>query len=155
MAHDSNSNILTFPASRSRTAAPAVTRDWALLDFLRTGALRARLFPQLAPEQACALIATDPTISAERYAQAFFRALAQASTRSLNLHHRGVRHATPDEEWLEGLICALQRGDSASASLMMASRVKTLGRHRMFALTSGLACALGALDLSEPDALAS
>lgn len=155
MAYDTDCTILAFPAARSKAAARTVQRDWDLLDFLRTAALRARLCPQLEPERACALIAADPAISAERYARAFFQALARASSRSLDLYHRGVRHSTPDEDWLESLIRALQRDDRASASLILSSRLKPLGRHRMLALTSGLAKILGTLDFNHTDSLAS
>lgn len=146
--------ILSFP-SRFEHPAAMVSRDWGLLDFLRNAALRARLEPQLEPERACALIAADPTVSAERHAVAFFRALARVSTRDLVLHHRGVRRATPDETWLEALITSLHRGDTDSAAMLMSGRIKALGRHRMFALTCGLATALSTLSLEDRSSLAS
>lgn len=149
----SDCTVLSFPIPHKRIAA--VSHDWDLIDFLRTAALRARLEPQLEPERACALIAADPTVSALRHATAFFQALGNASIRDISLHHRGVRHATVDEDWLESLIAAVHRDDLSSASLMMRMRIKPLGRHRMFALTCGLAKAIERLDLSDRHSLAS
>ena len=145
--------VLSFPTPCERV--PQATHHWDTLDFLRTAALRARLLPHVPPERACALIAADPAVSAARYARAFFQALAEVSIRDLALHHKGVRHATADESWLDAVIKSLHRGDFDSAALMMNSRILPLGRRRMFALTCGLANALKDLDLTDQSSIAS
>lgn len=156
MAHalGSTATILAFPVREAPAAARQPAPEWDVLDLLRRAALRARLSPGLEPERACEGILTGTGVSAEHCARQFFRALRSAARADLELHHPGVRHATPDESWLLALMAAFRRADESSASMLISPRLRPLGRNRMTALARGLANALDDLSMNQRNSLA-
>lgn len=93
----------------------------------------------------CALISAEKTVSARRYAVAFFRTLARTSTRRLTFHPIPSSRASDDEMWLLRLIHAYRTGDEVSAKALIGFRIRRDGRRLASFLARGLAQTIDAL----------
>lgn len=122
--------------------APTMALVRRLRGLLRGSLLQAR--DDL--DHACILITAEPSVSAERYAAAFFHGLESFARRQLRFYTEKADMASVDEMWLARMIQALQIRDTVNARYLLALRVEPAGRRRLLFLAQGLADALLAED---------
>lgn len=111
---------------------------------LRELLLMSLLRPRDDLDHACILIAAEPSVSAERYAAAFFHGLEGFARRQLRFYTGRTKRASDDEMWLARLIEAIQAQDDINTNYLLALRVEPRGRRRLLFLVRGLAEALAA-----------
>ncbi|SER47174.1 hypothetical protein SAMN04490244_101167 [Tranquillimonas rosea] len=113
--------------------------DRALLNRLRLSALRCRAASRTDLFQACALLGTDPEAGAPAFAEALVRTLDQGLGRRPILYRPGAADLSFDERWLISLVAALRRGDEASATFLLNSRLVHGARRSLGFLAARLA----------------
>lgn len=145
--HDSsNERILAFPGCpTSRRLCPANALDETErldLDRLRWLHIRSRLAPRPDLERACFLLAAEGGASLTRFANAFFRGLAESASREMTFYRPGTTAASDDEIWLVRLIAAWRAGEEKAAAALVSWRVQPNRRRWMRFLSAGLVRAL-------------
>ncbi|MEL7213168.1 MAG: hypothetical protein AAGK92_10930 [Pseudomonadota bacterium] len=90
---------------------------------MRFVAMGCRSKPRADLFEACALLQTTRGATQEAYAEALMRCLGEAVGKPVRLHAPGVTELSFDEAWLVQLGIASARGDAASLSFLLQSRV--------------------------------
>ncbi|WP_116085267.1 hypothetical protein [Tropicimonas sp. IMCC34011] len=104
-------------------ATQALTPDLAArLARLRVAALRCRVSTRLDFTEACALIGRGGAQDG-RTADALLRVLGEGLGRLPVFFRPGAGDLSFDERWLVALLSALDRGDEASATFLLKSRI--------------------------------
>ncbi|MBZ8132100.1 hypothetical protein CLD20_02310 [Afifella sp. IM 167] len=156
-SHAGETNVLPFPACQSfgpltdhaPKFSPAEAEE---MERIRWFVLKSLLSSQTDIERACFLLAGEEDVSLERFAIAFFRALASKARRPLTFYRPGAAAFSEDEIWLARLICAWRDGDEAGARALIAWRVRPEGHRWLRFLSRGLALALPLQGLEDADA---
>lgn len=133
------------PTSARIAAAIALSADERIdLDRLRWLALRSLVSPKPDFERACFLLAGEAGVSLDRFANAFFRGLADKARRPMEFYRPGTRGVSEDEMWLIRLLAACRRSDEAGIRALVAWRVAPDGRRWLRFLAVGIMGLLGA-----------
>jgi len=140
-------NVLSFPACQSfgpfrgnpRAFSPEEAEE---MERIRWFVLKSLLSSQTDIERACFLLAGEQDVSLERFAIAFFRALASKARRPLTFYKPGAASFSEDEIWLARLISAWRGGDESGARALIAWRVRPEGHRWLRFLSRGFALAL-------------
>ncbi|SES06676.1 hypothetical protein SAMN04490244_105167 [Tranquillimonas rosea] len=104
--------------------APAQTgEDRTLLAHLRLEALQCRAAARLDLTDACLHLSATREVSGTEAVRALVRTLDQALGRAPRFFRPGSIDRSFDEAWLMALVHAVQRGDEASATFLLRSRV--------------------------------
>lgn len=114
---------IQFDPRWSEEAPPEGGAD-AFLNQLRFVALGCRSKPRTDLFEACALLTMDKSQSIRAHAEALVRSLNDALSKRAILLRPGVKEVSFDEAWLLQLAQALQRGEEASVSFLLWSRVR-------------------------------
>lgn len=93
------------------------------VNHLRFVSMSCRAKPRTDLFHACALLHGAQADAQKAHAEALMRCLNQALGKPARLHAPGVGEMTFDESWLVQLGLASARGDQASLSFLLASRV--------------------------------
>lgn len=97
--------------------------EGALLNHLRWVALDCRAKARADLLEACALLTLDRDAAVAAHAEALMRCLSQALGRRATLFRPGTVERSDDEAWLLQLAKSSARGDAASLSFLLASRL--------------------------------
>jgi hypothetical protein len=114
--------------------------DQARLDWLRTVAGRCRAMAGDDLFRACAMLGADGAKqAADSYAIALFRSLPGAlGGARLRLYQPGATDRSFDESWLLAALAAGARGDDASLTFLLASRLPPPSRRQTGYLIANL-----------------
>ncbi|WP_425037916.1 hypothetical protein [Primorskyibacter sp. S187A] len=98
-------------------------RAWAVLNHLRFVAMGCRVKRYTTLFKACALLQADKSASLSAHADALMRCLNEALGKPARLMAPGSAELSFDEAWLVQLSEAFARGDEASQTFLLNSRV--------------------------------
>ncbi|MEM9425831.1 MAG: hypothetical protein AAGA06_03930 [Pseudomonadota bacterium] len=104
-------------------AAPLDRSDAGFLNHLRFVSLGCRAKARTDLFEACALLTVTRSQSFKAHAEALLLCLNQALGKQAVFYRPGVAERSFDENWLLRLSVALARGDEASATFLLYSRV--------------------------------
>lgn len=93
------------------------------LSMLRLLMRTCRAKARLPVFEACAMLSDTPSQSAQVYADALLRVLAQALPTPPVIHALAAPERSFDENWLLALLTAIRRGDQASARFLLRTRL--------------------------------
>lgn len=102
---------------------PVTNEALSYIDHLRVTAVKCRAKRKTGLFEACALLHMDRGVSQEAYSEALMRGLNEAVGTQTRLLAPGTPELTFDERWLVELGRSIGRGDEASVSFLLQSRV--------------------------------
>ncbi len=113
----------------------------SFLNHLRLVAMQCRAKARADLFEACALLSMDRTGSQAAHAEALMRCLNQALGQTARLHAPGTDELSFDEAWLMQLGRAVARGDEASTTFLLCSRIAVEHRRSIrFLVSRAAAC---------------
>ncbi|WP_182085180.1 hypothetical protein [Aureimonas sp. ME7] len=146
---DHDSRVLAFPrcptAERMAASRLLSSEQRTELERLRWFALRSQLAPRSDLEQACYILAGQPTASLDRLATVFFRGLRERASSEMVIYRPGAAAVSDDECWLLRLLAAWRSGQDTAAGALVSWRVEPSARRWMRFLSSAMVRALDAL----------
>ncbi len=107
-----------------RPARPLPASGYSFIDSLRVMSMSCRAKPRADLFEACALLHVSRSASQAAHMEALMRCLDEALGKAARLHAPGTAEMTFDESWLVQLGRAMSRGDDASISFLLRSRVR-------------------------------
>lgn len=125
------------------TSPPPRNSD-AALSLLRVLMRTCRAKARMPIFEACALLHHSPAQSAQVYADALLRALAQALHKPPIIHSVAAQDRSFDEDWLLALLAAITREDHTSATFLLRARLPLHYRRSVGWLAVQLAARLDA-----------
>ncbi len=150
--------VLPWPAERRTNEQPPprlqpgaiADRDRALVDWFRLVARGMRICARIDLDRACALIAAQNDVAADRYANALLRAVFDNAKTPVAMYQLGAASQTHFEAWLVRLIRSFQTGDDASARMLIGSFVERGGHRKVSFLAASLAAVVDQMVGDEP-----
>lgn len=126
----------TDPAWEWPEAAPLDASETGFLNHLRFTAMACRAKARTDLFEACALLSVDRTQSRKAHAEALVLSLNQALGKRPIFYRPGDTERSFDESWLLRLASTLARGDEASATFLLHSRIERVQhRHILFLMS--------------------